>query len=127
MEGFMEAFGDFEVQLEAQTDEQAPVGRMLITKQYSGSLVGAGLGQMLSKRTATGSAVYTAIEEFDGSLDGKKGAFTLVHMGRMSETEQSLQVEILEGSGSGELEGISGKMAIIRDDGRHTYELEYTL
>jgi len=109
------------------TGKNVPAGRMLIDKKYSGGLVGSGLGQMISKRTKTGSAVYSAIEEFEGSLDGKKGAFTLVHYGEMSAEGQKLNVNIVAGSGSGELENISGSLEIIQEDKTHKYVLNYKL
>jgi|GEM_PF-1000134 len=123
----MSVTGIFEISLEPQNDENVPAGRMLIDKKYSGGLVGSGLGQMISKRTKTGSAVYSAIEEFEGSLDGKKGAFTLVHYGEMSAEGQKLNVNIVAGSGSGELENISGSLEIIQEDKTHKYVLNYKL
>ncbi len=122
----MTAKGKFEVNLEPQKDEVAPAGRMIINKSYSGVLEGSGLGQMISKRTDDGAAVYYAIEEFSGTLGGKKGAFTLLHHGVMNKDSQSLEVIILAGSGKGELENISGSMRIDKVDGSHTYELQYT-
>ena len=65
------ANGSFDVIMEPQQDSDAPVGRMLIKKQYSGGLSGSGIGQMLSKRTESGTAVYLALEEFEGSLTGR--------------------------------------------------------
>ena len=62
----MSAKGKFEVNLELQNDDVAPAGRMLINKSYSGGLEGSGVGQMISKRTENGVAVYYAIEEFTG-------------------------------------------------------------
>ena len=123
----MSATGIFEVNLDPQNDENAPAGRMIIDKKYSGALVGKGIGQMISKRTETGAAVYSAIEEFEGSLDGKKGAFTLVHYGEMSSEDQKLEVNIVAGSGAGELESISGSLKIIQEDKMHKYVLNYKL
>lgn len=124
----MSAIGKFEVNLEPQKDDAAPAGRMIIKKSYSGALIGSGVGQMISKKTESGSAVYYAIEEFTGSVDGKNGAFTLVHKGIMDKNSQSLEVLILEGSGKGELENITGSMSItIQEDGTHLYELKYKL
>lgn len=108
-------------------EDSAPAGRMLIAKQYSGDLVGQGVGQMLSKRTEKGASVYAAIEEFEGTLAGKKGGFTLFHQGHMSATQQSLEVVIVEGSGTGELAGIQGSLTIIQQQGSHQYELDYRL
>ena len=123
----MTAKGTFEVDLRPQADGEAPAGRMVIDKTYSGDLAGSGKGQMISKGTESGTAVYYAIEEFSGSLKGKAGAFTLIHKGHMSKDSQTLDVEILEGSGNGELEEISGSMTITQDSAGHTYELLYAL
>lgn len=123
----MLAKGQFEVNLEPQKDENSPAGRMIIHKTYSGDLVGSGVGQMISKRTDTGSAVYYAIEEFTGTVHGTVGAFTIVHKGSMSKESQSLDVVILDGSGDGELVNITGSMKIIQDGGNHSYELNYEL
>ena len=123
----MTASGSFDVKLDPQKDETAPAGRMIINKQYSGGLAGEGVGQMLSKRTESGVAVYAAIEEFSGTVDGKKGAFTLIHNGYMTSESQTLKIEIIEGSGSGELKNISGELSITQVDGTHNYELNYKL
>ena len=88
---------------------------------------GSGIGQMISKRTGDGTAIYYAIEEFSGILDGKNGSFTLVHKGFMNAESQLLDVSILEGSGSGELQGITGSMIISQGEGGHNYELSYKL
>ncbi len=123
----MSTSGYFEVELDPQNDEATPAGRMTISKQYSGGMVGTGLGQMISKRIPDGVAIYFAVEEFDGSVDGKHGAFTLVHSGKMSADTQSLEVTIVEGSGTGELSGITGSLEIIIEQEVHRYKLDYTL
>ncbi len=123
----MTAKGTFEVDLRPQADGDSPAGRMVIDKNYSGDMTGSGKGQMISKRTEGGAAVYYAIEEFTGSVKGKNGAFTLVHKGHMTKESQTLDVGILDGSGSGELEKISGSMAISQDTNGHAYELAYEL
>ena len=123
----MSANGTFEVDLTPQEDIGSPVGRMLIRKTYLGDMTGSGTGQMISKRTENGAAVYYAIEEFSGSVKGKNGGFTLAHNGRMSKDSQSLEITILEGSGSGELQDISGSMLIVQDANGHRYELTFEL
>jgi hypothetical protein len=123
----MIAKGIFEVDLRPQADGDFPAGRMVIDKTYSGDMTGSGKGQMISKRTESGIAVYYAIEEFSGTVQGKSGAFTLIHKGHMSAESQSLDIKILEGSGSGELENISGSKAITQDLDGHSYELVYEL
>ena len=124
----MSASGTFEIELTPQEDVGSPAGRMLISKTYSGDMEGAGIGQMISKRTDKGTAAYYAIEEFSGSVQGKSGGFTLVHRGQMGgESPPVLEVRILEGSGSGDLEAISGRMRIDQDADGHRYELTFEL
>ena len=121
----MAATGKFKVTLASQTDEIASVGRMLIHKEYQGALQGIGSGQMLSKRTNQNTAAYVAIEEFSGTLDGKKGSFTLIHQGVMSPQAQQLTITILSGSGSDELVNIKGELSITQQNDEHSYVLEY--
>lgn len=80
----MTASGTFEVQLTPQDDAEVPAGRMLIEKTYQGDMLGSGKGQMISKRTDDGTAVYFAIEELSGSVKGHRGGFTLLHRGHMN-------------------------------------------
>lgn len=123
----MSANGTFEVELEPQADAGSPAGRMHITKTYQGDLQGSGIGQMISKRTENGTAVYYAIEEVSGSIDGMTGGFTLAHQGHMDKESQSLNVIIIEGSGRGDLQNISGQMRIVQDENGHAYELDFQL
>ena len=123
----MSANGTFEVNLTPQEDVGSPAGRLLINKTYLGAMKGSGIGQMISKRTENESAVYYAIEEFSGSVEGKRGGFTLIHKGKMSKESQTLEVTILEGSGTGELQNISGSMLIVQEADSHRYELNFEL
>ncbi|MCG9695634.1 DUF3224 domain-containing protein [Shewanella sp. Isolate11] len=123
----MTATGSFEVNIEPQRDTEAPAGRMILHKTYSGDLVGSGIGQMLSKRVEGGAAAYAAIEEFSGSVSGKQGTFTLIHSGFMSPQEQTLTIYVLPGSGTGELAGLSGTLDIIQEDGKHNYVFHFEL
>jgi len=126
-ESYMIASGSFEIKLDPQDDQDAPAGRMIIRKKYSGDLQGDGTGQMLSKRTEKGTAAYSAIEEFEGSISGKSGAFTFIHTGYMSADGQSLEVKILPGSGTEEFANITGSLEITQEEGKHRYVLTYDL
>lgn len=126
-ETVMSASGTFEIRLTPKEDAEAPAGRMLIEKTYLGDMTGSGVGQMISKRIEKGAAVYFAIEEFSGAVKGKSGGFTLLHKGHMNQESQSLEVTILEGSGRGELQNISGSMLIVQDGSGHRYELTFEL
>ena len=128
------ATGTFEVTITPEAQAAAPEGglataRMGLAKQFHGDLVGKAIGTMLSGGTpAPGhAAAYVAIDQFYGTLAGRTGGFMLVHRGTMSKTGGSdLAVIIAPDSGSGELAGISGSLAITVRDGVHHYDLSYT-
>ncbi len=124
------AKGEFDVKLIPQQDEVviSLFGRMTIDKEFLGDLVARSQGQMLSSGTAiSGSAGYVAIERVEGALEGKTGTFVLQHNATMNRGEGTLDIMVVPDSGTGELEGLSGKFAIIRKDKKHYYEFEYTL
>jgi Protein of unknown function (DUF3224) len=124
------AIGTFEVKLTPQTDDSADtkLGRMTIDKQFHGDIEANSKGQMLTGMTdEKGSAGYVAIELVTGTLKGRKGSFILQHTGIMDRGKPSLSVVVVPDSGTDELKGISGKMNIIIEGGKHSYEFEYTL
>jgi len=127
-----EVRGDFEVTLQPQPPsdlaQAAGVGRMSLDKHFHGPLEGPSRGEMLSLMTAVqGSGVYVAIERFTGTLDGRAGSFALHHTGVMERGDPALDVTVVPDSGTGELAGIRGRMRIVIDGGRHSYEFEYSL
>jgi hypothetical protein len=105
------------------------LGRVAADKQYHGDLEGSGKGQMLTATgEVTGSAVYVATERVTGTLGGRRGTFLLAHRGVMNRGAQQLDVDVVPDSGTGELQGIAGKLAIsVTPDGKHGYDFEYTL
>lgn len=125
------ASGPFDVKVIPQEDPSGDtsVGRFTLDKQYHGDLEGSGKGQMLTASTAVkGSGAYVAIERVTGTLKGREGTFALQHMGTMTQNAPQLTINIVPDSGTGQLKGIAGKMNItIAADGKHSYELEYTL
>ena len=103
------------------------LNRNLVTKEYSGDVIGSAEAQMLAAYTgAPGSAGYVAIERFTGTVHGKSGSFVLQHSGLMNKGEGQLTVTIVPDSGTGELTGISGALEIHIEDGKHFYTLNYS-
>lgn len=129
----MQATGKFTVNLSPLDNyypgsEGMSLARMSIEKSYSGDLLATGHGEMLSARTPVAqSAGYVAIEQVTGTLAGKRGSFVLQHYGIMSPQQESLTVDIVPDSGTGELEGITGRLQIQRTDNQHHYRLDYEL
>lgn len=106
----------------------AALGRMSIDKRFQGDLEAESQGEMLTAMPAVeGSAGYVAIEQVSGTLNGKQGTFVLQHFGMMNRGENRLVLEVVPDSGTGELEGLSGSMAIRIEDGKHYYDFNYSI
>lgn len=126
------AGGTFEVKMNPQAPEDnvgdPTVGRMSLDKQFHGDLEGTSKGQMLAAGTdVNGSAGYVAMERVKGTLHGHSGTFALQHSGTMTRGTPELSITVVPDSGTGELVGLAGKMAINIVDGKHFYDFEYTL
>lgn len=123
----MKASGTFAVKLTPQPVAEG-LGRLNIDKTFEGDLEGTSYGEMLSAMGhVQGSAGYVALEVVKGKLHGKSGTFVLQHFGVMNRGEPSLSVTVVPDSGTGELVGLKGQLAIRIADGKHYYDFEYTL
>ena len=123
------ASGPFDVKTIPVSTADAPVGRFTLDKKYHGDLEGSAQGEMLAAMTATkGSAGYVAIEKVTGTLAGHTGSFILQHTGTMNRGAPNLVITVVPDSGTGELAGLTGTMAIqIAADGAHYYTFDYAL
>ena len=124
------ATGTFDVKLTPQDDksDDKTMGRMTAEKQWRGDIEGTSKGQMLTGGdVAKGSAGYVAIEKFSGTVSGRKGSFILQHSGTMKRGATELTITVVPDSGTDELAGITGKLAIKIEKGKHLYEFDYTI
>jgi len=125
------AKGTFDVSLKPLPADSAAdenLGRMSIDKQFAGDLVATSRGEMLTAITGVqGSAGYVAIEKVVGTLDGRQGSFVLQHTGTMNRGAPHLTVTVVPDSGTDELTGLDGTLKIEIVDGKHFYELDYSL
>lgn len=124
------ANGEFDVKLipQAQDGPLTAPGRMLLDKRFHGPLDATSQGQMLAMSSAMkGSAGYVAMELVTGKLDGKRGSFALQHTGTMNRGAPSLSVTVVPDSGTEELTGLSGRMNIRIEGGKHFYDFDYVL
>jgi len=124
------ATGTFEVKLTPQDDKtgDASTGRMTFEKQWQGEMQGTSSGQMLTGGDVkTGSAGYVAMEKFTGSLKGRKGTLIFQHSATMTGGKGDLAITVVPSSGTEELRGISGKVTIKIENGKHFYDFEYNM
>ena len=73
------------------------------------------------------SASYVGLIHFDGTLSGKSGTFVLEDRGTFQGGSANSLLRILEGSGTGSLEGINGNGHYLADQHGFRLELDYSL
>jgi hypothetical protein len=126
------AKGTFDVKVSPQSDDAVgdpSIGRLSLDKQFHGDLEGTSKGQMLAVGDGKpgSSGGYVAMERVNGTLNGRTGTFALQHTATMNRGVPQISITVVPDSGTGQLVGIAGKMAINIADGKHSYEFEYTL
>ena len=126
------AAGPFDVKVvpqkpDTQIARAAALGWLTIDKRYHGDLEAEAKGEMLATQTETkGSAAYVAFERVTGTLQGQRGSFVLQHSATMTRGTPISSIAVVPDSGTGELQGITGKMTItVAADGAHSYEFDY--
>ncbi|KAB8057967.1 DUF3224 family protein [Janthinobacterium sp. FT14W] len=124
--------GVFDVKISPETlsdtAAQSGLGRLSLDKRYHGALDARAQGEMLSARAAvSGSAGYVALERVEGTLDGRHGSFYLQHSGSMTRGAPALSVTVVPDTGTEQLQGLSGSLAIRIEEGKHYYDFTYDL
>ncbi|MBB1510796.1 DUF3224 domain-containing protein [Tessaracoccus sp. MC1756] len=117
----------FEIEITPTEALLPTTSRFDFAKVWEGAAQGVSKGVMVSGGDASsGTAGYVAMEVFEGTLDGRKGAITFQQFGTMQGGVQEVRYEIVPGSGSGELEDLTGTLHLeIDGEGLHhiTFEL----
>ena len=126
------AAGTFEITAWEQEDydpaEGAVLSRARVTKRFTGEIEGTSVADLLLATAQDDSAAYVGLERVVADVHGRAGTFVLVHraIGSVASTETVL--EIVPGSGTGELAGVRGTATIVRTrQGGHLFTLEYDL
>lgn len=124
----MSVSASFTIEMSPGESLVAGSGRFDFTKTWSGAAEGISRGVLLSGGDpATGHAGYIAIEQFEGTLDGRYGTLLLNQLGSMVADEPQLTFVVAPGSGTGQLAGVTGTVQIdaVGDDGVH--QVTFTL
>jgi hypothetical protein len=101
--------------------------RARIEKTFHGDIEGHGSVEMLAARSADGAG-YVALERITGTVNGRAGGFSLLHIGTMAGADTWARWPVVPGSGTGALRTIHGDGRIDIDAaGHHTFTLDYDL
>ena len=114
---------------DVSTIDGAHISRVVFVKRFVGAVSGTSRGWLTMVRHESGSAAYGGTERYDVTVDGRQGTFVAQHHAGGNETVGfTSSVEILDGSGTGELTGLRGNVEITaHEDGSHTVGLAYDL
>jgi hypothetical protein len=106
-------------------------GRLKLTSSsvvfaYRGDLEGESVMQYLMMYRDDESAAAIGLERVTGRLGGKAGSFVLESRGGYAAGTATGDITVVEGSGTGELEGLRGSgKAIAKKDGSTSFSLDY--
>ncbi|MEU5891132.1 DUF3224 domain-containing protein [Streptomyces sp. NPDC047461] len=107
-----------------------PVGVATMEKEYEGEVAGRS-ATLFTAAYDQGSGVgtYVAMESFEGSLNGRAGAFNFAHSATTLGTgRQNEFFVVVPGSGTGALSGITGSGGMaVDEDGTHRVWFDYEL
>ena len=112
------------------TDEGQPkMTRAEVTKSFEGDLQGTSRLQYLMTYREDGTADFVAMERIRGSLGGRRGTFVLSHVGAFVDGAASGTWTVVDGSGTDDLEGLSGSNAfsIPKGEDRFPFVLDYEI
>ena len=107
-----------------------PTGHLRMAKTYVGDVAGRSITQFTSAfDQGRGVGTYVALESFEGSVDGRRGAFNFVHAASTNGTDRFNEYGVIvPDSGTDELAGITGTVRLrIDDDGTHRMDFDHDL
>lgn len=100
--------------------------RVSATKEFVGDIEGSSVAELLMAGNNRGAG-YVASEVFTGSVLGRRGSMIVQHWGLAEGTAAASSGHVIPGSGTGELEGIAGRVEYSQDlSGQHYLELRVT-
>jgi hypothetical protein len=118
----------------ASADASHSVAKAVFTTTYAGDIEGESTcGLLISyidgdpEKPETLVGPYVGYEQVTGTLAGRKGTFVLAARGNHTGGVARTDVEVVEGSGTGELVGLRGKGSYAADAMTYTLTLDYDL
>ncbi len=104
-------------------DAGAPAfSRATVRKTYTGFVAGTAVAEVL----VCGEIAYSAMERFTGSIGGRTGTVVLVHGAtRGTGPADHTTGMVVPGTGTGELEGLTGAVEIRHDADGTRLTIEY--
>lgn len=100
-------------------------GKVVAT--YHGDIEGTGTWETLMAYADDGSARYVGLERVVGRIAGREGSVVLRQTGEFTGGVASTTLEVVPGSGTGELAGLRGEGGYRAGEGRHVADVALTV
>jgi hypothetical protein len=102
------------------------LSRSRATQTFSGDITGQSVAESTLFYRPDGTADYVTIERLDGAIHGRAGTVALRYIGTYDLKLARATFEVIPGSGTGELTGITGSGTFQADhDMNVSFELNY--
>ena len=102
--------------------------RASIVQDFDGDLVASGAAELLMCYAADGTASIVGFQRFTGQLAGRDGSFVLRSVGGYDGALATATLEVVAGSGTGELAGLTGTgSSAVGKEPPGTLHLDYDL
>ncbi|HET8987575.1 MAG TPA: DUF3224 domain-containing protein [Humibacillus sp.] len=107
-----------------------PTGHLRMAKTYAGDVVGRSITQFTSAfDQERGVGSYVALESFEGTVNGRRGAFSFMHAASTGGSDRFNEYGVIvPDSGTDDLAGITGTVRLRIDaDGTHHMDFDHDL
>lgn len=101
------------------------LARATVRKTFQGELAGESTAEVLLCGDAEGGIAYTALERVVGSVGGRAGSFILQHGAMRGGDMTEASGRVMPDSGTGDLRGLHGTVAVRHDENGATFTLDY--
>jgi Protein of unknown function (DUF3224) len=104
------------------------LSRTRVVKAFRGEIEGESTAELLMAVAGEDAAAYVGLERVGGRVNGRQGSFVYLHTATAAGGRQEASWPVVDGSGTGELAGISGRIRIDNlPEGGHVLTLDYDL
>jgi hypothetical protein len=84
------------------------ISEVHVVEDFTGGLTGTGKARFLMVTNVDGTAYFTGMERFAGTLGGRSGSFVLRNTGLLKDGQVTSEWLVIPGSGTRELAGLCG-------------------
>ena len=98
-------------------DDGRKLTRAAVTRAFSGDLQGQGSVEYLMAYAGDAYATFVGHERIEGTLGDRTGTFVLQHVGTFEDGVARAEVSVVAGTGTGELEGLTGDGTFVAERG----------